>query len=34
VMDGARRAIGEGAYDDYCATIRAGWAQGDLPAVS
>ena len=34
VMDGARRAIGEGAYDDYCATIRAGWAHGDLPAVS
>ena len=34
VMHGARRAIGEGELDNYCATIRAGWAQGDLPAVS
>jgi queuine tRNA-ribosyltransferase len=31
LMHGAREAIGEGAFDGFCATVRAGWAAGDLP---
>jgi len=33
LMNGARLAIGEGAYDDYCAAVRAGWTTGDLPPL-
>ena len=31
LMNGARCAIDEGIFDDYCAAVRAGWAAGDLP---
>ena len=31
LMSGIRQAVSEGAYDDYCAAVRAGWAAGDLP---
>jgi len=31
LMSGARQAIGEGTYEDYCTDVRIGWAAGDLP---
>jgi len=31
LMSGVRQAVSAGTYDDYCATVRAGWAAGDLP---
>ncbi len=34
LMSGIREAIGEQTYDDYCAAVRTGWAEGDLPPAS
>jgi queuine tRNA-ribosyltransferase len=31
LMRGARQAIAEGTFEDFCAAARAGWATGDLP---
>ena len=33
LVGGARGAIEAGAFDDYAAETRAGWARGDLPPV-
>jgi queuine tRNA-ribosyltransferase len=33
LMAGARQAIEEGRYGDYCAEVQEGWAQGDLPPL-
>ena len=33
LVGGARAAIEAGAFDDYAAETRAGWARGDLPPV-
>jgi queuine tRNA-ribosyltransferase len=30
LMAGARRAIAEARYTDYCAEVKAGWAAGDI----
>ena len=30
LMSGARAAIAAGTFDDYRASVRAGWAQGDI----
>ena len=32
LVQGARAAIEAGAFADYAAQTRAGWARGDLPA--
>jgi queuine tRNA-ribosyltransferase len=34
LMRGMRTAIEEGRFADFCAATRAGWARGDLPALS
>lgn len=33
VMAGARDAVSGGVFEDYAASLRAGWAEGDLPPV-
>lgn len=33
LMQGARTAIAEGRFDDYCRSTREGWAQGDVGPV-
>jgi queuine tRNA-ribosyltransferase len=33
LMGGMRNAIEEHAFDAYCASVREGWAKGDLPAL-
>jgi queuine tRNA-ribosyltransferase len=30
LMEGARSAIAQGAYDDYADSVKAGWARGDV----
>lgn len=32
LMAGARAAIEAGTYADYCASVQAAWAKGDVPA--
>ncbi|MCD7060973.1 tRNA guanosine(34) transglycosylase Tgt [Pelagibacterium xiamenense] len=33
LMDGMRRAIEDATFVSYCASVREGWARGDLPAL-
>ena len=33
LMAGMRNAIEDTTFDQYCATVREGWAKGDLPAL-
>ncbi|HVV93994.1 MAG TPA: tRNA guanosine(34) transglycosylase Tgt [Hyphomicrobiales bacterium] len=34
LMQGARAAIADGGYADYCAIATEGWARGDLPPLA
>ena len=33
LMQGARAAIAEGRFADYCESAREGWARGDATAA-